>query len=116
MTAVALMAQGRKDIKETDASLARAERVVADTIAVGTATAAPLADQVHTGRRCYHVHTFFSAVRVTQTHLHQALHLACDSSRIYTAGKLACACLARGIHHGGDTFAYARMQPGIRYT
>jgi hypothetical protein len=46
MTTVELMARGRKDIKETDASLARSERVLADTIAVGTATAATLAAQV----------------------------------------------------------------------
>lgn len=58
MTTVALMAQGRKDIKETDASLARAERVVADTIAVGTATAATLAAQVRASRRWSRLHQF----------------------------------------------------------
>ena len=60
MTTVELMARGRKDIKETDASLARSERVLADTIAVGTATASTLAAQVPAGsplalRACPHV-------------------------------------------------------------
>lgn len=42
MAAQELMARGRKDIKETDASLARSEKVVAETIAIGAATAATL--------------------------------------------------------------------------
>ena len=42
MTSQELMARGRKDIKETDAALARSEKVVAETIAIGTATAATL--------------------------------------------------------------------------
>ena len=46
MAAQELMARGRKDIKETDASLARSEKVIADTIAVGAATAATLVAQV----------------------------------------------------------------------
>lgn len=46
MAAQELMARGRKGIRETDASLARSEKVIADTIAVGAATAATLVAQV----------------------------------------------------------------------
>ena len=42
MASQELMARGRKEIKETDASLARSEKVVAEAIAIGTATAATL--------------------------------------------------------------------------
>ena len=46
------MARGRKDIKETDASLARSEKVVAETIAIGAATAATLDAQAWSPQPC----------------------------------------------------------------
>lgn len=45
MTMQELMVKGRKDMKETDKVLARAERVVEDTLQIGTQTAATLQDQ-----------------------------------------------------------------------
>ncbi|KAK9830607.1 hypothetical protein WJX81_004669 [Elliptochloris bilobata] len=52
MTSQELMARGRKDIKETDASLTRSEKVVVETIAIGAATAATLdAQACHIGQQ-----------------------------------------------------------------
>ena len=47
MTTQQLMGRGRRDMTETDKSIARSARVVEDTIAIGQQTAAMLAEQTH---------------------------------------------------------------------
>lgn len=45
MTTTELIQQGKKDVASTDAALVRAQKVVADTISIGTKTAETLEGQ-----------------------------------------------------------------------
>mmetsp|Transcript_12347 Transcript_12347/g.21861 ORF Transcript_12347/g.21861 Transcript_12347/m.21861 type:complete len:288 (+) Transcript_12347:231-1094(+) len=47
MTTQQLMQRGRRDLADTDATLGRAERLVEDTLQVGTSAAVGLQDQTH---------------------------------------------------------------------